>query len=286
MAGSMDQIKALIRNVAKGDSTKAQILLRRYGGERFLERLALSPYRDNFVLKGGTLVAAKVGFEQRSTMDIDTTLKGIPLSEDELLKIVGEITEIPLEDGMSFSVQSVRTILHESDYPGIRILMEASLGKMRIPMKVDFSTDDVITPHEVLFSMPLMFEDRTIPLFAYNTETVLAEKLETIISRGSANTRMRDFYDIYTLGIIEGAAVDYQILKDAFANTSKKRNTDISDENVSLVLVEVKESRSLESLWEKYQQEFDYAEDIDWNTVLDAVEHMLAGIKEHTDRER
>lgn len=275
MVGSVDQLKARIRNLSKGDSAKAQILMRHFGAERFLERLSISPYHDNFILKGGTLVAAKVGLEQRSTFDIDTTLKNVPLSEASVLSMVQEISEISLPDGILFQIRSAKAIMHESDYPGIRVLMEAILGKVRIPMKIDFSTDDVITPHEVVFSLPLMFEDRTISLLAYNTETTLAEKLETVISRGIANTRMRDFYDIHSLGIVEGNSLDYQVLKEAFANTSKKRNTDISKNAIGLVIKEIKNSQDLFQLWNKYRQEFDYAEDIEWETVVTDTESML-----------
>ncbi len=170
--------------------------------------------------------------------------------------------------------------MDDSDYPGIRIMMEATIGKARIPMKIDFSTDDAITPHAILFSLPLMFEDRTISLRAYNTETVLAEKLETIVSRGTLNTRMRDFYDIFALSVVEGSQVDYQLLNEAFNNTAKKRNTDISNEVVNYVLEEVRHSAAMEHLWGKYQKEFDYAEDIEWRAATDAVEQMIARIRE------
>ena len=280
MAGSVDQLKARIRNLAKGDSARSQILLRHYGTERFLERLATSPYRNNFVIKGGVLVAAKVGLEHRSTQDLDATLKDVPFSKKETLSIVEKIAAIPLEDGISFRIKSARSIMDDSDYPGIRIMMEATIGKARIPMKIDFSTDDAITPHAILFSLPLMFEDRTISLRAYNTETVLAEKLETIVSRGTLNTRMRDFYDIFALSVVEGSQVDYQLLNEAFNNTAKKRNTDISNEVVNYVLEEVRHSAAMEHLWGKYQKEFDYAEDIEWRAATDAVEQMIARIRE------
>jgi predicted nucleotidyltransferase component of viral defense system len=153
-----------------------------------------------------------------------------------------------------------------------------------IPMKIDFSTDDVITPHAVLFPLPLMFEDQTIPLFAYNTETILAEKLETIISRGAINTRMRDFYDIYTLGIIEGSSIDYRLLGEALENTCRKRNTDISNESVSLVLVEIEDSEVMQRLRSKYQQEFGYAKAIEWDVVTKAVVQMFAMSGERSDR--
>lgn len=193
------QLKALVSNLSKGNSMKAQIIIRNYVMERFLERLSLSQYRDNLILKGGTLVAAMVGLDNRSTMDVDATVKSLPLSEDFARKMVDEITSIPIEDGMAFEIMSVAPIMDEADYSGVRVVLNTKLETMNTPLKIDFSTGDIITPREVLYSFKLLFENRTISILAYNLETILAEKLETLLSRGTANTRMRDFYDIYAL---------------------------------------------------------------------------------------
>ena len=193
------QLKALVRNISKGDNGKAQVIIRNYVMERFLERLSLSQYRDNMILKGGTLVAAMVGLDNRSTMDVDATLKNLPLNEDSARKIVEEITAIHIEDGMIFEIKSVTPIMDEADYPGIRIMLDTAIETMHTPLKIDFSTGEVITPREVSYSFRLLFEERTISILAYNLETVLAEKLETLLARGTANTRMRDYYDIYVL---------------------------------------------------------------------------------------
>ncbi len=192
------QLKDLVRNLSKGNSTKAQIIIRNYVMERFLERLSLSDYRNNIVLKGGALIAAMVGLDNRSTMDIDTTLKNFPLDEATAKNIVEKIISIQIDDSINFEIKSVSTIMDESDYTGIRVTLDTTLENMHTPLKIDFSTGDVITPREMMYSFRLMFEERTISVLAYNLETVLAEKLETLFTRGTANTRMRDFYDIYT----------------------------------------------------------------------------------------
>ncbi len=195
------QLKALVRNMSMGDSAKSQVIIRNYVMERFLERLSLSEYRNNMILKGGILVAALVGLNNRSTLDVDATLKHLPLNEETAKKIVNDIVAIQVDDGISFEIRRVVPIMDEADYPGIRIFLDTMLETMRTPLTIDFSTGDVITPKEVLFPFQLLFEKRSIPIFAYNLETVLSEKIETLLSRGTANTRMRDFYDIHILTI-------------------------------------------------------------------------------------
>lgn len=216
MIHTAQQLKGLVRNLSKGDSAKAQTLMRSYATERFLERLSLSPYRENLVLKGGVLVAAMVGLDSRSTMDIDTTLKNLTLREEDVRRIVETVADVSLEDNMTFTVKSVQTIMDENDYPGIRVLMEAILERAHIPMKIDFSTGDAITPREITFPMKLLFEDRSISVLSYNIETLLAEKMETAISRGTANTRMRDFYDMYLLASMHAGSIDHETLHEAF----------------------------------------------------------------------
>lgn len=161
--------------------------------ERFLERISLSKYRDHFILKGGMLVSALVRLDNRATMDIDTTIKNLPLSVNDVTDIITEIIKVAVEDGITFSIKRVFEIMDEAEYPGVRAMLEAELDSMRTPLKIDISTGDAITPKEIEFSYQLMFENRSISIYAYNIETVLAEKIETIISRGIANTRLRDF---------------------------------------------------------------------------------------------
>lgn len=219
------QLKALVRNRANGDSAKAQIIIRNYIMERLLERISLSKYRNHFILKGGMLISALVGLENRATMDIDTTIKNLPLTVDEVTKILIEIMTIEMEDGIIFSIKKVSEIMDEAEYPGLRVVLEAKLDTMKTPLKIDISTGDVITPGEMELEYKLMFEDRTITVYAYNMETVLAEKIETVISRGTANTRLRDFYDLFILQQEKAASIDYGKLHMALDATCRKRDS-------------------------------------------------------------
>jgi predicted nucleotidyltransferase component of viral defense system len=273
------QLKAFVRNLSKGDSTKAQTIIRNFVMERFLERLSLSQHRSNLVLKGGTLVAAIVGLDNRATMDIDTTLKNLSLNEDSARKIVEEITATRIDDGMTFEIKSVAPIMDEADYPGIRIMMNTMLENMQTPLRIDFSAGDVITPHEVAYSFRLLFEDRTISILAYNLETVLAEKLETLLTRSTANTRMRDFYDIYVLTNTQAHNISNATLKEAFANTSKKRGSITLLPEADLILREISESTALIDLWRNYQRKFEYATDVLWDDAMTSVGRLIEIIK-------
>lgn len=273
------QLKALVRNISKGDSGKAQVIIRNYVMERFLERLSLSQYRNIMILKGGTFVAAMVGLDNRSTMDVDATLKNLPLNEDNARKIVEEITAIHIEDGMIFEIKSVTPIMDEADYPGIRIMLDTAIETMHTPLKIDFSTGDVITPREVSYSFRLLFEERTISILAYNLETVLAEKLETLLARGTANTRMRDYYDIYVLTNTQEHNIDNATLKEAFVNTSAKRGSIGLLSDVHLILKEVAESTVLIDRWKNYQRKFDYAADVLWADVMESVSCLVDIVK-------
>ena len=174
MIHTSKQLKDKIRNISKGDNEIAKTLIRTFMMERFLERVSLSKYRNNFILKGGMLVASVVGVNMRATMDIDTTVKALPLNEKDAERIISEICMISIEDGVNFSIISVTSIMEEFEYPGIRMMLEARLDRMRQPIKLDISTDDVITPSAVAYDYKLLFEDRTISLLTYNIETLLA----------------------------------------------------------------------------------------------------------------
>ncbi|RGS82334.1 nucleotidyl transferase AbiEii/AbiGii toxin family protein [Coprococcus sp. AF21-14LB] len=269
------QLKALVRNLTEGDSLQAQIIMRNYVMERFLERISLSKYRNNFILKGGMLVSAMVGLDTRSTMDIDTTIKNMPLSVENAKEMIEEIIAIPIDDGMTFSIKSVGEIMDEAEYSGVRANLEATLETMRTPLKVDISTGDIITPREVLYNFRLMFEERTISILAYNLETVLAEKMETVIARGVANTRLRDYYDLHILQNEYTHAMNMEQFKAAFLATSKKRNSIQLITEGNRILKEIADSEVMQGLWKSYQKKFSYAEDISWEMVMDSIEKLF-----------
>ena len=275
MIHTAKQLKDLVRNRSGGDSLRSQLILRNYMMERFLERLALSPYREHFILKGGLLLSAIVGLDNRSTMDIDTTLKGLPLSVESMENILAEILSVQVDDGVSFSVKSISEIMDEVEYGGIRASLEAALNTMRTPLKIDVSTGDMITPREVEFPYKLMFEDRNISVLAYNLETVIAEKLETILSRGTANTRMRDFYDLYILTHGGGQPIDRVLLSAALEATATRRGTLALVRAGKEIVAELPSDVEMRRLWTNYQWKYSYAALISWEAAVEAVLPLL-----------
>ena len=267
------QLKDLIRNLSKKKSADAQILMRNYMMERFLERISLSEYKNQFILKGGMLVAAMVGLDARATMDLDATIKGTNVSVEDVEMIISKIISIPLNDGVLFRIKRISEIMEEADYPGVRVSMETKFDGVITPLKIDISTGDIITPREIKYNFNLMLENRTIEVWAYNLETVLAEKLETVISRNVTNTRMRDFYDIYILQKLYGEQLSKDVLWDALVATAKKRETleQIETEDIDEVFDEIQSSSVMENLWKAYQRNYSYSADIPWHTIMKSI---------------
>ena len=272
MIHSSKQLKDLIRNLSKEVGIEAHVLIRKYMMERFLERVSSSKYNGSFILKGGMLVAAFVGVEARATMDIDTTIKGIPVTIVDMERTITEISNIDLDDNVKFRIKKVSEIMDEAEYSGIRFSMDALLDGAVIPLKMDISTGDVITPREIAYSYKLMFEDRTIPIMTYPIETVLAEKLETVISRSITNTRMRDFYDIHIL--LKSQNINADILALALERTAKKRGNFSLLENAESVLKIVKSDEDMKRLWNIYQKKFKYAGEYTWDEVIHSVREL------------
>lgn len=271
------QLKALIRNLAKEKSVQAEIILRNFMLERLLERISLSEYSDKFILKGGMLVAAMVGIDTRSTMDMDATIKGITLSEEELEKALNVILKVPVDDGVSMKLNGFENIRDESEYPGIRVSIEAVLDKTRQTIKVDITTGDMITPKEMEYSFRLLFDERSIRILAYNLETVLAEKLETILSRSTASTRMRDYYDVYILTTLRESDIQWDLFAAAFKRTAEKRGTyNLLLESGSENMKAIESSEVLLELWHRYQLKNSYASDLNWEDAIVSVKQLYS----------
>lgn len=279
MGFTPEQIKGRIKSVAKQNNADARTLMRIYMMERFLERLAQSEYRDNFIIKGGILVTAMIGVAHRSTMDIDTSMKNLNLSAEDALRVVNQVKDIDLDDGVSFEVKDVSNIMDEMEYPGIRVTMNANVGRLITPLKIDISTGDVITPRAIEFNYDLLLEDRSISLWSYNLETILAEKLQTVLARGILNTRMRDFYDIRMLLDTYEDKVNKAVLKDAFAATCKKRGTDHLQEQAEEIIKIIEANEQLQVLWRAYQKKYSYAADIDYASVTSGVRKLMDWIR-------
>lgn len=271
MIHTAKQLKDKVQNLSDGRSEVAQSLIRYYFMERFLERVSVSEHRNNFILKGGMLVASIIGVDMRATMDIDTTVKELSLNEQDFRKIIEKICAIQIEDGVTFKITSVKKIMEEFDYPGIRMMIEANLDRLRQPFKIDISTDDVITPDAIEFKYKLMFEDRTISVLTYNLETLLAEKMQTILARGLANTRMRDFYDIYEIMNSKAEEVNLDVLKYAFEATCVRRGTVYDKADVEVILDKIKADKGMEDMWNRFRTVNYFVEGLDWKEIVSFV---------------
>lgn len=270
-----EQVKGRIKNVAKENKADARTLMRIYMMERFLERVSNSKYKDNFIIKGGMLVTAMVGVANRSTMDIDTSIKNQNLSAEDVRRIVDEMKDIDLGDGVTFEIKEVSSIMDEMEYPGIRFTMNAIMGKLITPMKIDISTGDVITPRAIEYPYKLLLDDRSIRLWSYNLETILAEKLQTVLARGLLNTRMRDFYDIRTLLSIYEQEIDENVLKDAFKATCKKRETENLKAEGSQIITAIEGDVQLHNQWKSYQKKYPYAADISYEDIMESTKSLF-----------
>lgn len=266
MIRNSKQLKDKIKNLTGADSKKSQVYLRNFFMERFLERISKSEYKNNFIVKGGILVASLVGIDMRATMDIDSTVKSLNLSETEAREIVENIMNIDLGDGVTFKMVSTSSIMEEHDYPGIRFSIDGYFEKIRQAVKIDLSTGDMITPRAIEYKYSLMFEDREILLLTYNIETLLAEKLETMIARSTANTRMRDFYDIFLISSMENYSIE--VLHEAIIKTATKRQTTDILKDYNQILNDVKESEIMQKAWDNFQRQSFFVKDVSWNEVI------------------
>ena len=220
-----EQLKGAIRNIAAKKNLRPQEVLQMFLFERVLERLANSNYRNNFILKGGLLISSMLGISERTTMDMDTTVRGISMEEEEIVSVVKEILSVDVDDGIKFMLKTIEPIREDDAYNNFRVHLTAQYGKINAPMKIDITTGDTITPAAVQYSYPLSFEERSIPILAYTLETVLAEKYETIIRRNIGTTRARDFYDLHMLYQYHKDEIRMDILKTAVLHTARKRGS-------------------------------------------------------------
>lgn len=273
------QLKALIKNIAKEKHISAQLVMQNFMLERLLERISVSRYQQNFILKGGFLIAAMVGLDTRATMDMDATIKGLPVNEQTILEMFDEICKIELDDDVTFYFRSIGKIREEDEYAGYRVSLSANYSPMAVPLKLDLTTGDKITPKEIEYHFKLLLENRSISILAYNLETIMAEKLETVISRGDQNTRLRDYYDIYILAKLQSSNIDLNSLKAALNATTKKRGSKTVVENYYRIMDTVRRSEVMQKQWYNYQKDFEYATDIAFKDACDTVVRLLDSLR-------
>lgn len=267
-------LKAKIRNIAKQKNIPAQVILQNYMFERLLVRLSVSEYKEKFVLKGGMLVAAIVGLDNRATMDMDTTLKNLPLTPEAIRSALEDICDIQFDDGVVFEVGTISPIREDDIYGGYRVMMNAKFDTLLTPLSIDISTGDAITPHAIPYQFSEIFDDEnSYELWAYNIETVMAEKVETILRRGVFNTRPRDFYDTYILTTTQ--KFDKAVFVEALTATAAHRGTAEQIADVPGILHNIEISAELKNMWDKYRKQFAYAQDITYDQIMNSVRTLL-----------
>ena len=269
-----EQLKGAIRSMAAKKNLRAQEVLQMFLFERIIDRLAASSFRDNFILKGGLLISSMIGIGERTTMDMDTTVRGIQMEEDEIVSAVKEIIAMDVGDGISFEFQKIEPIREDDAYNNFRVHLRAKYGKIDSPMKIDITTGDISTPAAIRYAFPFGFEEKTVPVMAYTLETVLAEKYETIIRRNIGTTRARDFYDLHTLYRSRKDVVQMDVLRAAVIHTAEKRDSIDDIRDWRDILKDIREEPQLYLLWDNYAADNKYIGDLKFNEVLDTVDEI------------
>ena len=262
-----EKLKGKIKSFSEKNNLKAQEVLQMYFFERFLARLEKSRYRVNFIIKGGFLISSIIGIQNRTTMDIDTTIKGVPIKEEIIKEIILEILNIEVNDGIKFVLGKIENIREISEYENYRLHLTANFEKIKNPLKIDITTGDVIIPSEIEYSYETIFKEK-LNILVYSLETLIAEKYETIIKRNITTTRLRDFYDIYMIFKLKNDKIDVNNLKQAIWETAKNRNSIEEILESKEILEDVKNDEYLNKQWNIYKKENKYVDNIQFFEIL------------------
>lgn len=277
MFSNANSFKAKIKNISKDKGIPAQQVQQHYLIEQVLKLISTSTYRDSFIVKGGYLIGQMIGLDKRTTMDLDVTLKGTEMSRENLIYIFEEIL-CSKTDGFSFSVDKLEPIRQDDEYGGFSLKLNATFDTLKEVVFIDITTGDKITPREITYSMTSIFTNESIKIWTYNLETVLAEKLETIISRGLASTRPRDRYDLFTLYKLRKEEINLEVLKNALENTAEKRKSKEIIYNWEEQVREIELSDYQKELWIRYQRQFKYAKDISFDNSVQIIKEIMQQI--------
>ena len=277
MFSNANSFKAKIKNISKDKGIPAQQVQQHYLIEQVLKLISTSSYRDSFIVKGGYLIGQMIGLDKRTTMDLDVTLKGTEMSRENLIHIFEEIL-CSKTDGFSFSVDKLEPIRQDDEYGGFSLKLNATFDTLKEVVFIDITTGDKITPREITYSMTSIFTNESIKIWTYNLETVLAEKLETIISRGLASTRPRDRYDLFTLYKLRKEEINLEVLKNALENTAKKRKSKDTIDNWEEQVRGIEISDYQKELWIRYQRQFKYAKDISFDNSVQIIKEIMQQI--------
>lgn len=275
---SSESLKGKIRNIAHSKNLRSQEVLQMFFFERFLERLSKSKYKFNFVIKGGLLISSMIGIDNRTTMDMDTTIKGVPLKAEVIRNIVSEIINVEVDDGIEFEISDISHIREEDEYENFRVHLIANFGGIKNDMKIDITTGDAITPKEIEYLYPCMFQEESLRVLAYPLETILAEKYESVIKRNILTTRMRDFYDLYNLYNLRKEDINFDILKQAIISTATRRESLPIMKQVIEIIEDIKYDDYLKELWKVYLSDNSYVGDLNFLETVKVVEIIADSI--------
>jgi hypothetical protein len=276
MIKNATQLKAKIKNFAKEKNMDSRTVLQEYVLERFIDRISKSKYKNDFILKGGMLISSMVGVDLRSTLDIDTTIKGFEFTLDKLNEVLNEIIETDIGDMFNFKILMNKKIMEETEYHGYRVTLEANFDTISQKFKIDISTGDIITPNEVKYNIKQMLSDDKIEILAYNIETILSEKIHSIIQKGEDNTRARDYYDIYILEKTKKEEINNNILKEAIINKFEERKNSNLVSNIYLKVLNLEKNIKLKELWNEYRNKFTYAKDIEFEDTIKSLKNIVS----------
>ena len=271
MIKNRDSLKAKASNLSKKTNIPNKYLIQNFMFEALLKRISKSKYKDKFIIKGGLLLSSIFGVNLRSTMDLDTTIKGLPLNRETITKVINEIISIDVEDNIKLEIENVKDIREEELYSGFEVNLKAEFDGLKTNLMIDITTGDVITYKEVEFKYSTLFDNETINIMTYNYETIIAEKFESIISRNIDNTRMKDYYDLYMFVNLKWNDINKDTLRKAIINTSKARETLDYIDNASKYIELISDDSRLKSLWNSYQNNYEYAKDIEFVDTINAI---------------
>ena len=278
MIKNRDSLKAKVSNLSKKTNIPNKYLIQNFMFEALLKRISISKYKDKFIIKGGLLLSSIVGVDLRSTMDLDTTIKGLSLDRETITKAIKEIINIDLDDNIKLEIENIKDIREENLYQGFEVNLKAEFDGLKTNLMIDITTGDVITYKEIEFKYNTIFDNETINIMTYNYETIIAEKFESIISRNIDNTRMKDYYDLYMFVNLKWDDINKAVLRKAIINTSKVRETldYIDDANRYIELIS--DDSRLKLLWDSYKNNYEYAKDINFEDTINAIKVISATI--------
>ncbi len=271
MIKNRDSLKAKASNLSKKTNIPNKYLIQNFMFEALLKRISKSKYKDKFIIKGGLLLSSIFGVNLRSTMDLDATIKGLPLDRKTITKVINEIISIDLDDNVKLEIENIKDIREEELYSGFEVNLKAEFDGLKTNLMIDITTGDVITYKEVEFKYNTIFDNETINIMTYNYETIIAEKFESIISRNIDNTRMKDYYDLYMFVNLKWNDINKETLRKAIINTSKARETLDYIDNANKYIELISDDSRLKSLWNSYQNNYVYAKEISFKDTINAI---------------